>query len=242
MPTGFIYVITTVGKDYRQSSFPDVPTWHEGRIYFGPCKKPMRPKMMPGDVVFGLSPSKPFPRRVVFAARLAERLTFAQAYERFPELHGPKGPIHVRPAQIPGPSFPDSEYEHIPGAKHADSWHADLSTRGLDAFFVCEPADDCLGRWLGGAGPAAKGPILEFLRTCQVWGNAGLLSTQNNAATEAKPVRHGDLFTGLHLETDRPDELVRLVCGASARSKPDDDLFPEPALTSPPKKARRSCS
>lgn len=139
MPTGFVYVVRTVGKDYRQPSFSAVPTWHEDRIYFGPCKRTMRPRMRAGDVVFGLSPSGVFPRRVVFAARIAERVTFAQAYERFPKLRGPEGPIHVRPVRMPGPSFPDSEYEHIPSGMHTEDWRADIRTRDLDAFFICDP-------------------------------------------------------------------------------------------------------
>ena len=124
---------------------------------------------------------------------------------------------------------------------HADDWRADIRTRELDAFFVCEPVGDCLGRWFGAAGPAVKGSILEFLRKCQVWGRAGFLSPQNSAATENTPICHGRLYTGLHLEADRPDELVQLICGAAARSRPDDDLFPMPALTARPQKARRSC-
>lgn len=241
MPTGFIYVVRTVGKDYRQPSFRAVPTWHEDRIYFGPCKKGMRPRMQAGDAVFGISPSGVFPRRVVFSARIAERMSFADAYERFPDLRGPAGPIHVRPAEIPGPGFPDSHYEHIPGGNHPGDWRGDLRTPALDAFFACEKADDCFGRWLGPNGPAVKGPILDFLRTCQVWGNAGFLSPQNSSATEDVPIRHGRLYTGLHLETDRPDDLVQLVCGAETKQASDDALFPADVPTARRLGSSRSC-
>lgn len=214
MPKGFIYVLTTVGRDYQQPNLQAVPTWFEGRIYFGPCKIPMRPKMSPGDYVFGISPSGTFPRRMLYAARVAERLTFAQAYKRFPKLRGPDGPIHVRPSRGSLVGFPESEYEHIPNANHPDSWRADLATRDLDAFFVFERARECEGRWLGKAGPPVRKEILEFLRSCSVFGSVGKLHEQNAGATETAPVRFGRLYRGLHLETDRPKALLRLVCQA----------------------------
>ena len=191
---------------------------YEGTIYFGPCKKPMRPKMNVGDYIFGISPSSTRPRRVVFAARIHEKMAFADAYRRYPKLRGPTGPIHVRPARIPGPTFPESEYEHIPGANHAENWRSDISTRALDAFFVCEPAKECLGRWLGPNAPAVAGSILDLLKSCSVHGNAGLLSNTNAAATEDAPVRHLKLYTGLHLETSAPDRLLSLVCDGMSRA------------------------
>ncbi len=197
--------------------------------------------MRPGDVVFGISPSGVSPRRIVFAARLAERLTFAQAYDQYPDLRGPDGPIHVRPASIPGPGFPESEYEHIPGGNHPSDWRSDLRTRELDAFFTCEPAGGCLGRWLGADGPVVSGPILGYLRTCQVWGRAGLLSLRNESATEDAPVRHGRLYTGLHLETDTPDRLVTLICGAAAASGTQDEPAPARIISSRTRRNRSSC-
>jgi len=84
MATGFIYVVSTVRNDYSQ---PEgcVPTWVRGRFYFGPCKRAMRPRMIPGDYVFGISPSRTFPRRIVFAAKIADRgkMSFAEAYKRY---------------------------------------------------------------------------------------------------------------------------------------------------------------
>jgi len=212
MPTGFIYIITTVGGDFQQPSKVAVPTWHVDRIYFGPCKRPMRPRMRAGDYVFGLSASKTFPRRFLFAARIAERISFAQAFRRFPVLRGPEGPIHVKPVNRAGLSFPESHYEHIPGGNHADDWKADIRTLELDAFFVCDKASACTGRWLGADGPAVNGELLEFLRTCEVWGSPGKLADMNRSATEDVPIRHGRLYRGLHLETDRRDELADLIC------------------------------
>lgn len=212
MATGFIYIIPTVDRDYNQPNQVAVPTWHVDRIYFGPCKRSMRPRMQGGDFVFGLSSSKAFPRRFLFAARIAKRMTFAEAFRSFPDLRGPDGPIHVRPVDRPERAFPDSHYEHIPGGNHPDNWRADIRTPELDVFFVCDEATACSGRWLGADGPAVSGRLLGFLRTCEVWGRAGKLANGNAAATEDAPIRHGRLYTGLHLEATHPVELAELVC------------------------------
>ena len=172
MAIGFIYVVTTP-KDYNQQHFCNVPTEWGDRLYFGPCKEMMRPKMRSGDYIFGISPSKPSPRRVVFVAQIEERITFAEAYNRYPALQGPKGPIHVCRIQGTG-SFPvsHSHYEHIPGSMHEDKkeWQSDLATRERDAFFVCSKRDEWQGRWLGRHGPEIDEEILVFLKTCSVHG------------------------------------------------------------------------
>lgn len=238
MTKGFIYVLTTVGRDYRQPNMSAVPTWFEERIYFGPCKIPMRPRMSPGDYVFGISPSGTFPRRILFAARIDERLTFAEAYDRFPKLRGPVGPIHVRPARGSLIGFPESDYEHIPNANHPDSWRADIATRDLDAFFVFDRATGCEGRWLGENGPPVRREILEFLRSCAVFGSGGKLSDDNSSATETAPVRYRRLFRGLHLETANPKELLRLVCGEGRSEK----VFANDVPSTPNSKPiRRKC-
>jgi hypothetical protein len=61
----------------------------------------MRPRMKQGGYVFGISPSGVLSRRIVVAARIAEQLTFDEAYQWYPKLHGPEGAIHVRPARMP---------------------------------------------------------------------------------------------------------------------------------------------
>ena len=210
METGFIYVVASVTKDYLQPNFCNVPTEWEDRLYFGPCKKSMRPKMKADDFVFGISPSSTSPRRIVFVAQIEERLTFREAYERFPGLRGPKGPIHVKPVDRPV-AFPESSYEHIPDSMHPSPlWVQDLATPDRDAFFVFRLQDGWPGRWLGADGPAVDDTVLEFLRTCEVHWKAGLLSDRNDAATIAKPIRHGNLFTGLHLETRESARLLGL--------------------------------
>ncbi len=208
MPTGFIYVMTTVTKRYEQEAFCNVPTqWHD-RLYFGPCKIPMRPRMDVGDHVFGVSPSHAGTRRILFAAQIAERLTFAQAYERLPDLRGPVGPIHVRPVKKDAP-FPRSSYEHIPGAIHSGDWERDLALPQLDAFFMCSPADGWLNRWLGRYGPEIDDDMVAFLRGCPVHGRAGHLADHSDATTE-NPVAYGGLYQGLHLETGEPARLLSM--------------------------------
>jgi hypothetical protein len=221
-PTGFIYVVPSVGRDYLQPSLQQVPTWFEGRIYFGPCKIPMRPRMEEGDYIFGISPSSTRPRRMLFAARIAQKMTYAEAYRRFPKMRGPVGPIHVRPARAPGLAFPESHYEHIPGANHPGDWRNDIRTPELDVFFVCEPAIGSVGQWLGKAGSILTPAIMEFLRKCLVHGVGGLLGP-NSWATDTAPVAHGRLYRGLHLETPYPENFLEMVCRSSTTN---DDAVP----------------
>jgi hypothetical protein len=209
MAIGFIYVVATLTGTYRQRAFCNVPTEWGDRLYFGPCKRSMRPRMQPGDFVFGLSPSSPAPRRLVFAAEIEERISFAEAYQRFPDLRGPAGPVHVRPTGAAG-ALPGSGYEHIDGAMHPDEWKLDLATPALDAFFVCRRRQGWVGRWLGPDGPVIDAELLQFLKTCAVYGKAGRLSDRNEDATLGNPVAHGRLYTGLHLETNEPGKLLSL--------------------------------
>ena len=208
--TGFIYVVRSVGPGYQQPSLQQVPTWFDNRIYFGPCKVPMRPRMKKGDYLFGISPSGIGPRRLIFAAQIARKLTYREAYKELPKLRGPAGPIHVRPTTSPGLGFPHSHYEHIPGANHPGDWTNDLRSPELDAFFECEPAGPILGRWLGILGPTLSPKVLDFLQSCSVYGKSGKLGL-NSSATYTAPVRHGRLYTGLHLETSKPKELLHLM-------------------------------
>jgi hypothetical protein len=216
MATGFIYVLSTVNKDYEQRDFCCVPTEWKGQLYFGPCKITMRPKMRQGDFIFGISGSNTTPRRIVFAGRIEERVTFAEAYNRFPELRGPAGPIHVLPIKPrPGLRFPRSLYEHIPDGNHEEKWEADLASRELDAFFVCENPEGCVGCWFGAAGPEVDEEIVAFLRTCSVHGRNIPAGATNTHASVNKPVVYrgptgGELTPGLHAETDEPDVLIDL--------------------------------
>lgn len=216
MPTGFIYVVNTVTREYAQPSFSNVPTEWDGRLYFGPCKRPMRPRMKADDFIFGLSPAHTPSRRFVFVASIDECITFADAYHRFPALRGPGGPIHVRPISGRG-SFPASDYQHIPGSSHPEEWKADIKTFDLDRFFVCEQGAGWRGRWLGPHGPEIDREILAFLKTCSVHGAPGRLG--RNTGTRSNPIAWGRLFTGLHLETEQPEQLLKLC---AARMRVDD--------------------
>lgn len=223
MSKGFIYVVATLTRDYVQKAFCNVPTQWKNRLYFGPCKIPMRPKMWPGHWVFGISPANGAARRIVFVAELEERTTFAEAYDRFSDLRGPTGPIHVRPRPVKGGGpFPESSYEHIPGARHPERWINDLETEDLDAFFVCSNQDRWRGRWLGKYGPEIDDEILTFLKTCSVHGEKGQLSARNTYATLAIPMAHhgqrGFLYRGLHLETDQAETLIEL-CNSRMKGK-----------------------
>ncbi len=244
MPTGFIYVVTSATGRYQQRCFSDVPTEWQGRLYFASCKVSMRPKMQPGDYVFGVSPSKPRPRRIIFLAEIAERIPYAEAYHRFPELRGPRGPIHVRPLLVRrNDSFPRSHYEHIPGSVHADRWERDLASPDLDAFFVCSPGDGPVGCWLGERGPEVDEEIVELLKTCSLHGQAGLLSEENRDATVEYPIRYygpdgGPLDTGLHLETNKPERLLELCTARAELDRGSLDTVPR----IPPVKPRtREC-
>jgi hypothetical protein len=231
MATGFIYVVNSVTMDYQQKAFCNVPTACDDRLYFGPCKRPMRPRMKVGDYVFGVSPASTPCRRILFVGKIEEPMTFAEAYRRFPDLWGPEGPIHVRPVNGTG-SFPESSYQHIPGSMHAADWKADLASPDLDRFFVCCQGNGWLGRWLGSIGPEIDSEIVAFFNTCSVYGSAGCLG--QNTGTLKNPIAYGRLYTGLHLETDKPEVLVEM-CGARMRS--DDFPVALDSILTPPRRA-----
>lgn len=218
MAKGFIYVVTTVQWNYQQG-LRGVPIAVGGKLYFGPCKVAMRPRMQQGDYVFGVSPSPRLPRRIVYAARINKRMTFGEAYELFPSLH--KIQVHVRPARKIGLGFPEAVYEHIPGAIHdSGGWRSDFPTPESDAFFVCSAAVRSLPCWLGEGGPEVAGEILEYLRSCRVYGQSGLPLGRNSDAMETAPVRHGGLCRGLHLEADDPKSLLALVARSALKIEP----------------------
>jgi hypothetical protein len=220
MSRGFVYIINSLDEHYEQQHFCNVPTFSNNRLYFGPCKIPIRKKMQPSDYVFGISPARLSPRRIVYLAQIDRRITFADAYREFPELRGPKGPIHVEPVDSVDndKAFPESHYRHIECvmhgrikyAMHRNSWKADLRSEDLDAFFVCKEPDGILGTWLGKSGPEITEGILEMLQNCSVHGKVGELSSHNKSATVKLPVRFNNLFTGLHLETREAEDLVNL--------------------------------
>lgn len=172
-------------------------------------------------------------------------MTFSEAYKSYPRLRGKKGPIHVRPKIMPLAGFPESHYEHIPGAAHEEDWRSDLRTQALDAFFICQPARGSEGRWLGSSGPAVGGKILDFLRSCAVFGpGRDALSESNLAATTVAPIKYGRLYRGLHLETSEPKRLLRLI-GDSVDASAIEDLPSNSAVANwsceRPRKRRKTC-
>ena len=248
MATGFIYIITSVNRNYEQKQFCKVPTFLEKRLFFGTCKVAMRRKMMHGDYVFGISHSmKHKPRRVVFATKIAECIRFAEAYRRFPKLRGSDkdsgGPIHVQPISMPGLPFPQCDYEHIPGATHDNRWVKDLATRDLYRFFVGELQDGWFGRWLGQKGPEIDQDIMRVLKTCSVYNKVGSeLSRQNHDATQENPIAYRCLNRGLHLETSEPEALIELLNGRMAGIPLDSGIGNvEADITKPGRNKRSSC-
>src|SRR5262249_6087790 len=180
----------------------------------------MRPRMKGGDCVFGLSPSGRT-RRVLYAAPIEECITYREAYQRFPDLRGPVGPIHVRPIQGAGP-FPQSDYQHIPDSMHPDEWRADLATPDLDRFFVFREGEGWIGRGLGESGPEVEDEIVASLKPCVASGERGLLG--RNTGTRKTPVAYHRLFTGLHLETDKPEVLLALCASRVTAGDLDSQL------------------
>lgn len=138
-PRVFAYVVTTVGRDYKLRG--SVPWVVEGKVFFGPCKKKMRPEMKPGDYVMGISPAGVGShRRVLLWMHIAAAMTFAQAYQRgkddklFRFARG--NAIHVRPKRGSGePRGDPGKYEHIPHAPHSSDWRTDIKGK-RDVIFV----------------------------------------------------------------------------------------------------------
>jgi hypothetical protein len=190
-PRVFAYIIASVGPNYRLRG--TVPWVKEGKVFFGPCKKRMRPKMKPGDYVLGISPAGVGEqRRLLLWMHIAERMTFAQAYERgetdrlFRLARG--NAIHVRPKKgVDAVRGNPASYEHIPHATHSSDWKADI--RGeRDAFFVGDK-----NSWAAeGGGPAVREELVELLREGIKWrGNP----TIENPLTENARGKHA-LLTG----------------------------------------------
>lgn len=168
LPRVLAYIIASVGANYRLKG--TVPWVKEGRVFFGPCKKRMRPEMKPGDYVMGISPAGVGEkRRVLLWMHIAEAMTFAQAYERgdtdrlFRLARG--NAIHVRPKRgIDRAAGNPDTYEHIPHATHSSDWRTDI--RGeRDAFFVGDQ-----NSWAAeGGGPVVTEELVELLREGIKW-------------------------------------------------------------------------
>lgn len=171
-PRVFAYIIRTVGAGYRLKGA--VPWFSGGKIFFGACKKRMRPDVEPGDYIMGISGAGAGrPRRVLLWMKVDKRMTFKEAYERgetdkvFRDVRGTA--IHVRPRNVPlhQPGDPGC-YEHIHGAPHSDEWQTDLKGK-RDVFLT-----GARGSWVAAKkGPEVTEVLVDLLRDGIKWkGNA----------------------------------------------------------------------
>lgn len=166
-PRLFAYIISTVDKQYRVTGC--VPWVEDGRVFLGPCKRLMRPEVLEGDYVMGISGSTaPNPRRILLWMKVEERMTFREAWERgnidatFRKLRG--GPIHIRPKQgadsLPSPDC----YEHIPDSPHWDDWKNDVFGN-RDVFLVGDSSS-----WVVAAnGPEVAPELVDRLQSGITW-------------------------------------------------------------------------
>lgn len=183
MPRVFAYIITTVAADYQLTGC--VPWFEGGRVFFGPCKKKMRPCVSKGDYIMGISPSGVGNvRRVLLWMRAGKPMTFAKAYHRghseqmFNLVRGTA--IHVRPRRVVSQIAGNPEsYEHIPGAPHSSTWPSDI--RGnRDCFIVGDR-----GAWVAGNdGQIVTQQLVDLLREGIAW--RGIATVQNPLTENAR--------------------------------------------------------
>lgn len=208
-PSVFIYVIRTVGPGYKLKGA--VPWVFVGRVFFGACKKRMRPHVKPGDYVMGISGSDAgHPRRVLLWMKVDERMTFKEAFERGQKeksFHALRGTaIHVRPLDVEGHLAGDPNcYEHIQGAPHADEWRSDL--KGNRDVFLTGGKES----WVAEAnGPPVTETLIELLKEGITWRG---LATLENPLTENARGKH------VHLTGHAADQIISWVPHVSMHSK-----------------------
>jgi hypothetical protein len=163
----FAYIIRAVNSQYGVTGC--VPCVEDGRVFFGPCKRLMRPEVLEGDYVMGISGSAaPKPRRVLLWMRVRERLTFREAWERgeidptFRKLRG--GALHIRPKQGADILASPECYVHLPGSPHWDDWERDVSG-DRDVFLVGDSKS-----WLVTAnGPEVTLELVDCLQSGITW-------------------------------------------------------------------------
>lgn len=205
----FAYIIATVAKGYRLNGC--VPWAVNGHVFFGPCKKNMRPEVEAGDYIVGISRAGVGKhRRVLLCMRVAETMTFAEAYKRGRRnryLRAARGHvIHVRPKL--GTRFEPGNpacYEHIAGAPHASKWRSDL--KGERDVFLLSSA----GSWVAEAhGPVVSEEMVRLLRTGIHWRGQ---PTVRNPLTRNARGRHaivvGHAATKLLRLVRRPRQIVQ---------------------------------
>jgi hypothetical protein len=188
MPRVFAYIIATVLPDYRLNGC--VPWVSQDRVFFGPCKKRMRPQLKPGDYIMGISPSGiGKQRRVLIWMQVSEKMTFAEAYLRgntdrlFRAARGHA--IHVRPKEESNLKRGNTaSYEHITDAPHAHKWRKDIKGK-RDVFLVGSRKS-----WVAGVnGPEVTGELIELLQKGVNWGKA----TVKNPLTQNARGKHAVL-------------------------------------------------
>lgn len=190
-PRVFAYVIATVGPNYRLNGC--VPWVTDGKVFFGPCKKEMRPEVQPGDYIMGISRSGiGTHRRVLLWMRVTEKMTFAQAYwkgEKNKTFRAARRhAIHVRPKR--GAEYKPGDaksYEHIARAPHPHKWRNDILGR-KDVFLV-----GGTGSWVAeNDGPVVTEHLVELLRKGIDWSGE---ATVRNPLTQNARGKHA-LVTG----------------------------------------------
>ena len=188
MAKGFIYVVTTAGKDYEQDPLKHVPYRLENRLYFGPCKKFMRPKMKEGDFVFGVSSARTDPRRMLFTGRIEKSMPSKEAYDAFPKFHD-SFKDHGWPQFAQEPFFVFCQ-----GSGYLGKWLGPKGPKIIDG---------------------ENKEILEFFNTCDAyWSGQNTLgknngSDRNPVAYYPNPASRRGYFM-IHLETDKPEILVKM--------------------------------
>jgi hypothetical protein len=179
-PRVFAYIIRTVGPGYRLTGF--VPWVSNRKVFFGACKKKMRPHVKRGDYIMGISGSGAGrPRRVLLWMRVAEPMSFRDAYEKgrtnnaFFNVRGKA--IHLRPCKDVAYIRGNPEcYVHIKGAHHEDDWRSDVKGN-RDAFLVGRG-----GSWVAEVeGPIITPELVELL-------SGGFPSTWKGHATVSNPL------------------------------------------------------
>lgn len=198
----FAYIINTVSKGYKLTGC--VPWVVNYRVFFGPCKRLMRPLVKRRDYILGISGSKAGqPRRILLWMHIADRMTFARAY-RLGEISGTfkaaRGhAIHVRPKS--GIEFRRGNpecYEHIDNdAPHNEDWVEDLKNN-RDVFLVGDKDS-----WVAeGSGPEFTKEMVKLIKPAKYW--KGTVSLKNPLTRNAR---------GKHAEVtgDAALRVVRMV-------------------------------
>ena len=162
MATGFIYTVSTLTKDYVQQAFCNVPTQFGDRLYFGPCKVPMRPRSTPAITSSG------YPLRGSVPAESCSLATSRSGTHSGKPTSGFQIFVVLKAPSMCGPSvirtFPRTARTHtfqtqctrIAGRR---TWRPWTWMRSSSA----SPQTGCVGRWLGRFGPKIDGEILDFL-------------------------------------------------------------------------------